>query len=79
MGKKFICRGERLISTSKLLSDTITEVNLPKFGGNSNDNKSSTESTKTATRRLGLSQRDLSMKEILHYNHATQDILFDGN
>ena len=45
------------------------------------------ESTKTATRRLGLAQceiditrsRGLSMKEILHYNHITQDILFDGD
>ena len=76
-------RGERLISKSKLVGDTITKVNLPKFG-NSNDNKSSTESTKAATRRFGFAQREigiersrLSMKEILQYNHVTQDILFN--
>ena len=42
-----------------------------------------TETTKTATRRPGLAQREIAIARSrgisLHYNHITQDHLFDGD
>ena len=84
--KKF--RQEQFIEKSKLLSETIKKINLPKFTEASCTQKQvSNESVVKSTKKdIGQSQRKIDIakakgydaKEILTYVHLTENMLFDG-
>ena len=78
-------RTERFTSKTKLLSDTITKVNLPKMNEPKHQAKSSSQNVNDVTKYLGQAQRDIdvarsrgiSMNDILRYDHTMTSPLFD--